>query len=393
MTLLSLTGYTCASAIGLGTKDTWHAISNSLDGLTRCDFDGANLDTYIGRVGALDEYTLSRGLREYNCRNNRLAALTLDTDFFSKKVADAVAKYGANRIAVVVGTTSSGIQEAEFAFVDRANENRPLPKGFKFETTQAHSSLADFVAAALGLNGPTYTVSTACSSSAKVVADAHQLISAGFVDAAVVGGVDTLCWMSLCGFNSLQLLSAKPCRPNDRDRDGISIGEAGGFALLEKPSIDSEICILGYGESSDAYHMSSPDPDGNGAAVAMGAALSQADLDPGEIAYINLHGTGSKANDRSEDLAIKTIFGSGQACSSTKGWTGHALGAAGILEIVLTAEALANNLKPANKNIENVDPDLSLSVLTENRPMEGNYALTNSFGFGGNNCSLVLGKT
>jgi len=247
----------------------------------------------------------------------------------------------------------------------------------------------------LGIEGPAAVVCSACSSSAKVFGSAQRMMTAGLIDAAVVGGIDSLCLTTLYGFHSLQLTSRGPCKPFDATRDGISISEAGAFALLERvpDSVDADaVTLMGVGESSDAYHMSSPQPDGLGARAAMLAALAAAGVEPGEIDYINLHGTGTLSNDSSEGRAVAAVFGSGTEGSSTKGATGHALGAAGALEAVICCVALQNGFAPAGINTAQIDPTLDIRYLVKNQPRRLSRVLSNSFGFGGTNCSLLLGR-
>jgi 3-oxoacyl-[acyl-carrier-protein] synthase-1 len=238
-------------------------------------------------------------------------------------------------------------------------------------------------------------VSTACSSSAKVFGMAKRYINLGLIDAAVVGGVDSLCLTTLYGFHSLQLTSARPCRPFDVDRDGISIGEAAAFALLEGPS-DSRnpgsLALLGVGESSDAYHISAPHPDGSGARLAMQAALDDAGLAPSAVEYINLHGTGTPSNDCAESKAVEAIFGTNVACSSTKGASGHTLGAAGALEVAVCALAITRGFMPAGLHCATLDPACHLNYLRVNDASAPAVALSNSLGFGGTNCSVLLGR-
>jgi 3-oxoacyl-[acyl-carrier-protein] synthase-1 len=249
------------------------------------------------------------------------------------------------------------------------------------------------VRARLGLQGPAATVSNACASSAKVFAQAERLIDADVCDAAVVGGVDSLCLTTLYGFRSLELLSAEPCRPCDERRDGISIGEAGGFALLEKaPSAQGDVALLGYGESSDGYHMSSPHPEGAGALLAMSDALARGGVQPGEVDYVNLHGTGTPANDRAEDAALHKLFGGATPASSTKGWTGHTLGAAGIVEAAISVLCLERGFLPGTLNTGRPDPALRSRIVLESEDRPLAHVLSNSFGFGGNNCSLLFGR-
>jgi 3-oxoacyl-[acyl-carrier-protein] synthase-1 len=221
------------------------------------------------------------------------------------------------------------------------------------------------------------------------------MLSAGLIDAAVVGGVDSLCLTTLYGFHSLQLTSRSACRPFDIARDGISIGEAAAFALLErlpKEPREDAIYLLGAGESSDAYHMSSPHPEGRGARAAIEQALQSARLEPAQIDYINLHGTATASNDSAEDLAVSTVFGAQVPCSSTKGATGHTLGAAGALEAVICALAIRNGLMPGGLNTSTVDPKLHVHYLRDNRRSPIRCVLSNSFGFGGANCSLIFGR-
>ena len=219
-------------------------------------------------------------------------------------------------------------------------------------------------------------------------------MAAGLIDAAVVGGVDSLCLTTLYGFNSLGLISEQACRPFDAQRNGISIGEAAAFALLERTPqhLDADaVLLLGTGESSDAYHMSSPHPDGLGARMAMQDALHMAGLQSSEIDYINLHGTATRTNDESEARAVRALFGAGTPCSSTKGWTGHALGASGIIEAAICWLALQHGFMPGSCHTRVKDPALDVNYLLDNRGVKPARIMSNSFGFGGTNCSIVLG--
>jgi 3-oxoacyl-[acyl-carrier-protein] synthase-1 len=257
----------------------------------------------------------------------------------------------------------------------------------------APHSLAAFVAVALELTGPCLTISTACSSSAKVFASAERLLRLGLIDAALVGGVDTLCGSVLFGFNALQLVSAEPCRPFDAARDGISIGEAAGFALLERvAAAPTAPQLVGYGEASDAYHMSSPHPDGLGAELALHDALARAGLRSEQVDYINLHGTASLKNDEVEAALIARTFDARTRASSTKGWTGHTLGAAGIVEAVITLLAIGHGLVPGNIGGATPDPMCGPQFAWRNEQQAVGVALSNSFGFGGNNACLAFAR-
>jgi 3-oxoacyl-[acyl-carrier-protein] synthase-1 len=406
---ISITHYTLTNALGHGKAATRAALREGRSGLRANDFDYAPLDTFIGRVDGVEDVSLPRHLERFDCRNNRLAQLALEQDGFATAVATARERYDPRRIAVILGTSTSGIQATELAFCRRDPASGALPPDFYFETTQSMGSVAEFVRQSLALSGPAFVISTACSSSAKVFASAARLIQTGLCDAAVVGGVDSLCAMTLYGFNSLQLVADEPCRPCDQNRKGISIGEGAGFFLLENgqnqaapvsptPTLPrrerekgASLALLGYGESSDAYHMSTPHPEGLGAALAMEKALGAAHLQPGEIDYINMHGTSSRSNDSAEDQGMQRVFGTTTPCSSTKGATGHTLGAAGAVEAAIACLCLENSLIPGSCTTLALDPALGSAIQMQavSRPLR--HVMSNSFGFGGNNCSLIFG--
>jgi len=388
---LPITAFATASPIGLGLDAALSALRQGQSGLRPNDFDDAALPTWIGRVDAIEACTLPSALQRYDCQNNRLAHLGLEQDGFRVAVARARQRWGSARIGVFLGTTTSGILATEQAYRAR-DAAGALPATFDYAHTHSLYSVTGYVRTTLQLAGPAYSISTACSSSAKVFAAASRMIAAGVCDAAVVGGVDSLCHTILYGFNSLALLSSQPCRPWDAQRDGLSLGEAAGFALLEREG-ESDIALLGHGESADAYHMSSPHPEGAGALLAMRAALQRAGLTAPEIDYVNLHGTASPANDRAEDRAVSQLFGANIACSSTKGHTGHTLGAAGITEAILCALTLRSGIVPATLHQRQADPALQCRVLTQAQQRHPQRVMSNSFGFGGDNCALILGRT
>ncbi len=385
---LPVSAWTVSSSLGAGRAAHARALRGGATGLRKIAFDTNTLDCWLGEVADFD-VPLTGVYAEMDCRNNRLGAFALAQDGFTDAVAASVRRHGADRIGVFLGTSTSGVLSTEIAYRMRAQG--ALPAEFSQRYTQNIYSITEFVTRRLGLRGPSMAISTACSSSAKVFAAARRAIEAGFCDAAVVGGVDSLCLTTLYGFNSLQLISADICRPADSARNGISIGEAAGFALLD-PAVDSGLHLLGYGETSDAYHMSSPDPNGAGAVASMRAALAMAKLPPGAVGYVNLHGTGSVANDISECRAIVTVFGRETPCSSTKGWTGHTLGAAGIVESGISLLALEQGFLPRSLNTVNKDPAIEAAILLETREAPLQYVISNSFGFGGSNCSLLFGK-
>jgi 3-oxoacyl-[acyl-carrier-protein] synthase-1 len=395
MNPLALTRFTATSAIGRGLDETLAALRAERSGLAPCSFETVTLDTCVGEVSRVDEAPLPAPLADFECRNNRLALIGLSQDGFIEAVARCAGRYGRDRLGIFLGTSTSGILETELAYRRRDPASGALPADFRYRGAHNTYSLGAFAQRALNLSGPAVVISSACSSSAKVFASARRAIEAGLIDAAVVGGVDSLCLTTLYGFHSLQLVSRAPCRPFDVARDGISIGEAAAFALLERPgtSLDADqVLLLGTGESSDAYHMSSPPPDGRGAAAAMRQALKAAGLAAGDIEYINFHGTGTPSNDQAEGRAVASVLGAQVPGSSTKGATGHTLGAAGALEAVICALALTHGLLPAGVNTTQVDPELPVHYLRRNRSAPLARVMSNSFGFGGSNCSLIFGR-
>lgn len=394
---LLLSHFTATSCLGRGLDAMLDALRHQRGGLTPCDFERAELDTWIGAVEDVEAEPLRADLAAYACRNNRLAQLGLTQDGFAAHVEAAIARHGAERVGVFIGTSTSGILETEQAYRQRDPQTGALPAGFHYAETHNPYSVAAFVRAYFALRGPAVAISSACSSGAKVFGSARRMIEAGLIDAAVVGGVDSLCLTTLYGFNSLELLSRTPCRPFDVARDGISIGEAAAFAFIERvpeaPETFDEnaVLLLGVGESSDAHHMSSPHPEGLGARAAIEQALATAGVAPDEIGYVNLHGTATPSNDAAESRAVRALFGA-TPCSSTKGATGHTLGAAGALEAVAAALALRHRFVPAGVNTTQPDPALGLDYVLQSRDADLHTVLSNSFGFGGTNCSLILGR-
>ena len=392
---LHLSHFTATTCLGRGLTANLDALREERSGLAPCRLETVNLDTCVGEVAGVDDERLAPAFSDFDCRNNRLAQLSLAQDDFAAAVDAARARYGSDRIGVFVGTSTSGILQTELAYRRRDPVTRALPDGFHYAMTQNSFSAADFVRRTLRLGGPAVAVSTACSSGAKVFGSAARMIEAGLIDAAVVGGVDSLCLTTLYGFSSLQLTSTRPCRPFDRSRNGISIGEAAAFVIIERPPAapsPDAILLLGIGESSDAHHMSSPHPEGLGARMAMEQALASAGRAPEAIDYINLHGTGTLSNDLAEGRAVLSLFGGATRCSSTKGAVGHTLGAAGAVGAVISAIALCHGFMPAGVNTQELDPALPLAYLLHKGARAPSLVLSNSFGFGGTNCSLVLGR-
>lgn len=389
---VAVTDYTLATALGAGRAATLAALREGRSGLARRAFETARLDTWIGEVAGVDAQRLPSALADYDCRNNRLAWLGLHADDFAASLRRARERHGAGRVGVFLGTSTSGILQTELAYRRRDPATGALPADFRYAQTHNSFSVADFVRCAFDLHGPAFVVSTACSSSAKVFGSAARMIGLGLIDAAVVGGIDSLCLTTLYGFNSLELLSSDICRPWDAERRGLSLGEAAAFALLERgEGAGAQAWLLGVGESSDGHHMSSPHPEGAGAAEAMRAALAQAGLAPSQIDYLNLHGTATPNNDAAEDQAVRAVFGEQLPCSSTKGATGHTLGAAGGVEAAIALLALQHGLMPAGPNRSTPDPALRCNYLDAPRSAPLRVVASNSFGFGGSNACLVFG--
>ena len=389
---LAVSAYTATSALGQGLASHFAALSSHRGGLRENDFSSAPLACWIGRVAGVEDASLPAAHAVWECLNNRLAWLGLHQDQFLDQALDARQRYGAARVALILGTSTASIGATEEAYrhLDSAGL---MPPELRRPLIHAPHSLAGFVAEALGLEGPCLTVSTACSSSAKVFANAERLIRLGLADAAVVGGVDTLCDSVLFGFNALELVSPDPCRPFDQTRHGISIGEAAGFALLERADAAAHAPrLLGYGESSDAHHMSTPHPEGLGAELALRDALTRAGLRPEQVDYINLHGTASLKNDEVEAALIARAFPASTRASSTKGFTGHTLGAAGILEAVVALEAIRHGLVPGNLGCTLPDAACGPQLALQSEQRRVDIALSNSFGFGGNNACLAFGR-
>ncbi len=386
---IPITALTAVSALGHGLAAQGAALAARRGGLTANDFEPV-VGGFIGRVAGVDAAPLPAALAGFDCRNNRLAALALAQDGFASSVAAACARWGAHRVALVMGTSTSGVTAAEEAYAAR-NASGALPASFIYRTTHDMGALALLVSQILGVTGPVLVVSTACASTARACMDAAQLIQAGVADAVVMGGADCLCRMTLQGFAALELVSPEPCRPCDADRAGISIGEAAGFALLEREASTARLLLLGVGASSDGHHMSAPHPEAAGAIAAMGAALDSAGLLGSAMDWVHLHGTGTKANDAMEDQAVLAVCGPGVPASSTKGFTGHTLGTCGVLGLAQAAEAMARGIDPGCLGVTTPDPGFGMALATSNLARPVQRVLANAFGFGGTNCSLVLG--
>ncbi|ARU55107.1 3-oxoacyl-(acyl-carrier-protein) synthase [Oleiphilus messinensis] len=407
------------NAAGHNPEQFWQTLERGIPTLTPRDDLVPEHSIHVGEIaGTLPNR--EAWPQQFQTRNNQLAAAALIQ--IQDHIQIAIDRFGPARIGIVVGTSTSGIAEAETALAEYSQVGT-FPKQYSYQQ-QEFGSLAEFTRYLFKTNGPAYTISTACSSSAKALASAYHLIRADLCDAVIVGGADSLCRLTVNGFHALGALSSGLSRPFAQDRDGINIGEAAAFFCLHKEDnhlrTGDNIALLGIGESSDAHHMSAPDPEGEGATSAMRDALHMAGLGERDIDYINLHGTGTPSNDQMEAKAVHRLFGQTVPCSSTKPFTGHTLGAAGSTEAAICWLALSKrnerysrpkqiNLESAPPAIENnptpattastVDPALpALSLVTSKNsnlysdtPLR--YCLSNSFAFGGNNISLLLGRT
>ena len=388
---IGITGYTLTSCVGTGRDAHLDAMAVSRSGLTPCAYPDLPFDCYVGHVAGLETMQFPAGVSDFDNRANRLALSALQSDGFLEAAGKMRERWGADRCGVILGTSTSGIEKLESVYRARARNDDPLPDDYVMSHNDNHQAVAAFTQKYLGVSGPSYTISTACSSSAKALIDATQLIEAGFCDAVVVGGVDTLCLISLNGFEAMQLVSREPCRPCDAARNGLSIGEAAGFLIIERDHNDC-IRLSGMGESSDGVSMSTPPKDGAGAAVAMRAALAGAGINPDQIGYVNLHGTATPTNDTAECAAVSNVFGSHTPASSLKGMLGHTLGAAGAVEAIMCIIALEENLIPGNTGLGELDPEISCNIVAHARPAELSHVVSNAFGFGGSNCALLFSQ-
>ncbi|MDO8861128.1 beta-ketoacyl-ACP synthase [Haliea sp. E1-2-M8] len=341
-------------------------------------------------LGLVTGHLPSTVIAAENTRNNRLLAASLSPLY--GVVEGLKSRHGRHRIGIVVGTSTSGIAEGEAALTCDSAGARLVP-GYRY-TSQELSAPTRFLARCLDVSGPCWTQSSACTSGAKALASAARLLRLGVCDAVVAAGVDSLCHMTVAGFSSLLVTAESHCNPFSRNRCGINIGEASAvFVLSREPG---PVRLAGVGESSDAYHISSPDPEGKGAAAAMLQALSMAQTDPAQIDYVNLHGTATPQNDAMEALAVNRVFGPDVPCGSTKPLTGHTLAAAGAIEALvcwLLLQRDDNRLPPHLWDGE-VDPDLAAlnGLARSNGVAPARMVMSNSFAFGGNNLSLVLSR-
>lgn len=382
--------YAIVTCLGRGREVHLDAMRTGRSGLAPCTYPNLPFDCYAGSVAGLEDLHFPESVQDYDNRANRLAFAALESDGFLENAYAVRDRWGAARCGVVVGTSTSGIEKLESVYLARGNDD-PLPDDYLTHHHDNHHAVASFVQDYLGLGGPSYTISTACSSSAKALIDAVQMIDVGICDAVLVGGIDSLCLTTLNGFEAMQLISREPCRPCDVSRNGLSIGEGAAFLVMERDA-NRGVRISGMGESSDGLNMSTPPADGAGAAKAMREALAVSGISPEQVGYVNLHGTATPANDTAECTAVANVFGTDVPASSLKGMVGHTLGAAGAVEAVMSMIALEESLVPGNVGLGTLDPDISCNVIAASRTGALSNVITNAFGFGGNNCALLLSQ-
>jgi 3-oxoacyl-[acyl-carrier-protein] synthase-1 len=380
-----VTAWSAVNSLGTEMAEIVAALRRGAPGLSAPPPE-TPFETVCGSVTG-DLPPLPDELREFDSRNNRFVRQALAG--MAQRLEAARERWGPERVGICVGTSTAAMDEAERAhsvYVARGS----LPAGFDMLRHAAPDGLLRVLWLLTGIAGPAAVISNACASSGKVFASARRWLEAGVVDAVLVGGADSLCQTTLRGFRALGLVSEEPARPFSRDRRGINIGEGAAFALVERSGAGP--LLLGVGESADAHHMSTPDPEGRGALHAMQAALDDAGLVAADVGYVNAHGTGTRSNDAMEARAIRALFGRAQpVVVSSKGLVGHTLGAAGAIEAVFALEALRAGWTPASAGAEPVDPELAIDVAIEPRAIDARFALSNSFAFGGSNVSVVFG--
>lgn len=382
---LTIVDYSTCNALGMSNAEVIRSLRQGVCGLRpHPNFEGAV-------CGAVPEPLppLIFQLSEFDTRVNRLAAVALEP--MRSSIQKAIRRWGADRVALVVGSSTAGIGTTEEAYT-AFKQTGSLPSGYRFEHKHSYSNLVYVMRQLSGIRGPGYVVSTACSAAAKAFCSAGRLVSAGFADAVLVGGVDALCQITVRGFRSLHILSDRPCRPFGKERNGLNIGEGAAMFVLEREG-EGPARLLGWGESSDAYRFSTPAPDGSGIISAMQGALRRSGLVPEDIDHINAHATGTRINDAAEGRAIAEIFPPSVRVVATKGYTGHALGAAGAIEAALSIMAIEHGWVPVSLGAEPLDPEVPLQVTLRSEPVPSRFVLSNSFAFGGSNACIALGST
>jgi 3-oxoacyl-[acyl-carrier-protein] synthase-1 len=381
-----VTAWSTVNSLGTNTEQVMSALRNGWASLTPPPSE-TPFETVCGVVDT-DLPALSRALERFDSRNNRFIQQALAE--IEPALAAARERWGTARVGICVGSSTAAMDEIENAYNVHA-ETGSLPPGFDVFLSGSFDGLVQALRALTGLEGPAAAISNACASSGKAFASARRWLDAGVVDAVLVGGADSLCQMTFRGFRSLGLLSSEPTRPFSSQRRGINIGEGAALALLERSGEGPR--LLGVGESGDAHHMTTPDPEGRGAQRSMETAISDAGVSATDIDYVNAHGTGTAFNDTMEARAIRATLGAqaDPVVVSTKGYVGHTLGAAGAIEAVFVLESLQNGWIPGSVGADPLDPEIGLKISTMAVDADIRVALSNSFAFGGSNVSLVFG--
>ncbi|WP_299493287.1 beta-ketoacyl-[acyl-carrier-protein] synthase family protein [uncultured Shewanella sp.] len=405
MTQIAITQLGLCTPLGQNTKTVLTHLLAGTSGLAPKN------DLLFDRTAMVGEVTgplpdIPAALSQYHTRNNQI--LLCAAKQIESKVNLAKNRYGQHRIGIVLGTSTSGIESGEQA-LKFYNQEQDFPEGYDY-ALQELGNTSQFLQAYFSLSGPCYTISTACSSSAKVFASAKRLLMADLCDMVIVGGADSLCQLTLNGFDALESISNVTCQPFSVNRQGINIGEGAAVFTLEKATSaqaltvqgQDPILLAGIGESSDAHHISAPHPEGQGAIIAMQAAIHNANIHASQIDYVNLHGTATQKNDAMESRAIEAVFTPNlPLVSSTKPLTGHTLGAAGAIEAafcyLLLSDENPQALLPPHLWDEQIDSqNPSLSFVSQHKPVHGKkplrYIMSNSFAFGGSNASLIFSR-
>jgi 3-oxoacyl-[acyl-carrier-protein] synthase-1 len=385
MTPYPITGFAMCNAIGSTREEVRQSLFDGRSGLGPSPID-LPFESVVGALRG-DLAPLPSRLLPWSTRTSQIAAQLLDE--VAPEMERLRERWRPERIAVLLGTSTGGADATESAYKQYLSEGA-LPEGYDLFRQHTFGAILHVVRELAGAAGPAWMVSTACTSSAKPMATAQRLISAGIIDAAIVGGIDTLCSMTLHGFHSLDASSKTACRPFAADRDGLNIGEGGSFLLIER-SGDPIAMLEGVGESSDAYHISAPHPEGLGARLAMERALDEVGCTPASVDHVNAHGTGTRLNDVSECAAIDSIFGRDVPVVSTKSYTGHMLGAAGATEAAMAILSITGGFLPASLRADPVDEKILVNVNQKRLDGEVRRVVSNSFAFGGNNISVVIG--
>ncbi len=380
---VAVTAYSACNGMGMRTAEVLDNLRNGQHGLTPCRLTVPTPTT----CGALADDLPELPPQAARGSTRQLQIGWLAYQQLAAAVTESVERFGADRVGAVLGTSTGGIAYTEDAFFHWRESGR-LPEEYRLDRHAFHD-IARLLRSQGGWTGPSFMVSTACSSSAKVFASARRLLRSGRCDAVVVGGIDSLAFTTVRGFQSLNAASAEPCRPFCEHRDGMNVAEGAALLLLERDR-PSAVQLSGVGESCDAFHMSKPDPKGLHAMTAMRDALADAGLDPADIDYVNAHGTGTKRNDTAEAHAIATVLGLDVPVVSTKSYTGHLLGAGGATEAIFAVAAIEQQWIPANLRVQPVDPEIELNLPSERLESPVRHVLSNSFAFGGSNVSLVF---